>query len=310
MTFTKCPNCDRDVSDSAASCSSCGHAIRNAGEMYHRSSSPLAGVSAPRRSAARKLGRDVRRLYDRGLETAGRVTIRLLGLSTLGEFARRHGRVIVEIVLVVALIGVSLVRDGTSPQPINPSEASGAASSIDASQEQRLAAIRAQATLDYWRNLNAIIASLDNAPEEPKGLEEIASACKQGAETFGEIANQITKLPVANVDEELVAHADEAARVFNDLSFLATETANWATRSKHLKDHSESLPTMVESFLRGLRGDPFGKYNELKEKIAEMEEEQMALGQRRTSLMRTLVDLRSKDNRLRSVLSQRYGQEF
>jgi hypothetical protein len=134
---------------------------------------------------------------------------------------------------------------------------------------QQVASTRGQTTYEYWFLVHAILGRL-------------LSKDDRGPQDYFTEAKYLEKLPVVGVDNEAL----ECGAAYADL--LRT-IGNFAERTN-------SPAAMSNAFIRGLQGDMFGEYNELRaaeQRIAEQAEEVHRL-------CRTA----------RQTLSQRYKTEF
>jgi hypothetical protein len=133
--------------------------------------------------------------------------------------------------------------------------------------------ILAEGTLRYWQALRAVVA------EDPTRTRTDAEAM---VTRIRQMAAQIRAIPTSDVDPDAVQCGLDAACALKDVADQV--------------EANNSPAVLVEAFLRGLGGDPFGKG-------AEMLEAQSAL-QGQCRRVQTRLD------NTRAILSSRYGVEF
>jgi hypothetical protein len=133
--------------------------------------------------------------------------------------------------------------------------------------------ILAEGTLRYWQALRAVVA------EDPTKAGTNAGAM---VTRVRQMAAQIRDVPSSDVDPDAVQCGIDVACALKDVADQV--------------EANNSPAVLVEAFLRGLGGDPFGKG-------AEMIEAQSAL-QDQCRQVQTRLD------NTRAILSSRYGVEF
>lgn len=133
--------------------------------------------------------------------------------------------------------------------------------------------IVAQKTLAYSRRIEAAMTSI--SPAEKQTLQAIIAA-------FRRAAGQIRTLGAVDVDPNAVQCGNDVATVLGNIADFS--------------EQSNNPGVLIESFLRGLAGDPFGK-------TAELLEAQSALAQQ-------LKQVHTEVDNTRAILSSRYGIEF
>jgi hypothetical protein len=272
-----------------------------------------------RHSKAWEWGRQVRTLCDRMLEA------RFVRPSTLNamrgwretgaaEFLCKHGRVVGAAVLILVLVVASLRHDQPA-QPAasaeRPSEPMAhVANKISEAESTRTAHF--QATYANWSSLQAIQEEVDSLPRLPENQspDQMATQLTLSAERITEFAKRILALPTLNVDDEVVEYASKTAKLYSDTSSCVADLSAWIRKTQSVKEQSESAATMVESFFRGMMGDPLGKHSEIKVQMEGLDREHADLGNRVKELQRITSDLNADEHRLRALLSKRYDQEF
>jgi hypothetical protein len=130
-----------------------------------------------------------------------------------------------------------------------------------------------QATLDYWNRVIAICEAAGPA----EGMEAAVAV-----ETFRRAAQQIEALSTQQVDAEAVDCCLQLAGVVREAAGVI-ERAN-------------DPGTLVDAFVRGAAGDPFGAFNDQRVAEAELKKHLEAIHQRCQSV--------------RAALTGRYGIEF
>jgi hypothetical protein len=131
----------------------------------------------------------------------------------------------------------------------------------------------AQRTLAYWRGIGA--ATANRGPTENRTPQAAVASLRRAA-------SQIRGLPTADVDPDAVQCGNDAAVVLNNLADFV--------------EQSNNPGVLVEAFLRGAAGDPFGA-------TADMLDAQSAVSQQ-------LKQVQAELDNARAVLSSRYGVEF
>lgn len=133
--------------------------------------------------------------------------------------------------------------------------------------------ILAEGTLRYWQALRAVVA--EDPTKTGTNTEAMVTRIRQ-------MAAQIRDVPTSDVDPDAVQCGIDVACALKDVADQV--------------EANNSPAVLVEAFLRGLGGDPFGKG-------AEMLEAQSAL-QGKCRRVQTRL------NNTRAILSSRYGVEF
>lgn len=131
----------------------------------------------------------------------------------------------------------------------------------------------AQATLEYWTQVQAIFARAE---------QQLASGRFSTASVIRDAAHAVQILPTLNVDPQV---ADWSLRA-----------AGWCEQFANLIEVSSKPSTFVAAFMRGAQGDPFGVANEL------------AAAERQS--LNNYQSLRQEGIRLRAQLTTHYRIEF
>lgn len=134
--------------------------------------------------------------------------------------------------------------------------------------------IVAQQTYEYWCGLTQIIRSVLPSDTRPDAQTMAA--------LFRQAVAKIRALPTSDVDQDAVQCGIDAATVFANLAGYI--------------DHENDPARLVEAFLRGAAGDPFGP-------AADSLSTHSALGQQ-------LQQIAIEFDNARAILSSRYGVEF
>ena len=131
----------------------------------------------------------------------------------------------------------------------------------------------AQKTLAYWRAMgDATTRALRSDNRTPQA---VVAAIRQAV-------GQIRALPAVDVDPDAVQCANDVAVVLGNLADFI--------------ERSNNPDVLVESFFRGMAGDPFGT-------MTEALDAQSALGQQ-------LKQVQNELDNTRAILSSRHGVEF
>lgn len=159
---------------------------------------------------------------------------------------------------IVLVVIAALVGSGESDRAALP-----------ATQEQMVA----QRTLAHWKGIGAATGSRGQAGNQTP--QAMVAALRQSA-------GQIRALPTVDVDPDAVQCGNDAATVLGNLADFI--------------EQSNNPGVVVEAFLRGAAGDPFGT-------AAEVLDAQSLLSQQ-------LKQVQTELDNARAVLSSRYGIEF
>lgn len=133
--------------------------------------------------------------------------------------------------------------------------------------------IVAQRTFTYWKSIAAVTSRTNQS--EIRTPEAMIVALRG-------VATQIRALPASDVDPDAVQCGNDTATVMGNLGDFI--------------EQSNSPGMLVEAFLRGAAGDPFGK-------TAEVLDSQSAISQQ-------VKQVQAEVDNTRATLSSRYGVEF
>lgn len=175
--------------------------------------------------------------------------------------------VLLPIILVAMMAFVRGYRSVAEP-PVAP-----VSNEPQVSEEYLIQQRQAQRTLEFWNALRVaggeVAACTD---DDPSVMSDALREC----------ATRIAALPTADVDPDAVQCGVDFAIVLQNMA-------------DHIQRSND--PTMlIESFIRGAAGDPFGTSAELMEA--------------QSDIVKQLQHVREQAVRTRAVLSSRYGVEF
>ncbi len=122
--------------------------------------------------------------------------------------------------------------------------------------------------------------------------------------------DEITRLPTLDVDQDAIDVGSKMAEFLSESDALLTPLERLVRDAEAFDARATSSELMVESFVRGVFGDPFGTTNELRTTQGELSDRhQQILGQAEV-LQSRANELRIFGSRMRAKLTARYGIEF
>lgn len=169
------------------------------------------------------------------------------------------------------------------------------------------------ATRHYWNQLHQLSQKgqdVERRLERARTPTQFASALDQASRTFHEIARGVNRLPVENVDRDVVAYASESVVVLNRTATWAQQTAALTREFQALADHAQSPEALAEAFIRGFFGDPTGTHDDLVIADAQLRQQAHLLEREWARIEQQLNALGRQEMMLRRRLSEQYGGEF
>jgi hypothetical protein len=201
-------------------------------------------------------------------------------------------------VLSVVVVGIVLVVSfSTSDEPIS----GGGHLSRQSS-----------ATLAYWDQLRQIGDGLDdeNAFTETDSAEQYAAQLQQQRKAIDGATEEITRLATLDVDQDAIEVGTKMAEFLSESDALLASLERLVKDGEALGARATSAELMVESFVRGFFGDPFGTTYEMRAEQGKLSDRhQRILGQAEL-LQSRANELRIFGSRMRAKLTTRYGIEF
>ena len=194
------------------------------------------------------------------------------------------------IVTLVLLVGGLVVVNLPSKPNATPSDLS----------------IEADATLSYWTSLGSIGSSLNNDTSDARG----SSTLGQKSQQFRTAAEQISRLPVLNVDKDAVEIGSKMVELLGESELVFAAMEKLVDDANEFGNRSTSGEKMVESFVRGFLGDPFGVHQEMLAEQGKLGDRHQRLLDQFEAVQRKSNELRAATNRARSALTTRYRIEF
>jgi len=168
------------------------------------------------------------------------------------------------------------------------------------------------ATLAYWDQLRQIGDGLDdeNAFTETDSAEQYITQLEQQRKVIGGAIEEITRLATLNVDPDAIDVGTKMAEFLNESDALLASLERLVREAEAFGARATSAELMVESFVRGFFGDPFGTTNEMRAEHRELSDRhQRILGQAEI-LQSRANELRIFASRKRAKLTARFGIEF
>jgi len=208
------------------------------------------------------------------------------------------GASIAVVVLLVAIIAVVLIWNNIERSPN-----AGTASASDQSS----------ATLAYWDALRRIGDDLDKAQAnttEPESADEYAAQFQQQREAISSEIDQISDLPTLDVDPAAIELGLKTTELLGDVDVLLSSFQRLVNDARHFGARANSAEMMIESFVRGFFGDPFGTHDELKAEQGTLSARHQQLLDQAEVIQRKANELRVFGDRTRATLTARYGTEF
>lgn len=168
---------------------------------------------------------------------------------------------------------------------------------------------QSKATLDYWKQLQQIGNSLDQAIEnmgeigQASDLEKVGSHCDAAAQS-------ILALSMRNVDSDAILAGENLVRNLKDVAIFNRSFAQLTQEAQRFSEYSNSAEVFIESFMRGLTFDPLHTVDRLQDESEEIKS-------RYQDLMREFEDLQKaesryliENNRIRAKLTEKFGIDF
>jgi hypothetical protein len=191
------------------------------------------------------------------------------------------------------------------------------------------------ATLAYWNSLNGLeqrcsqtVTNLLNMVVEENPQLTKAQMMVLAAEKYSEIINEFLKaicaLPVRNVDQRLIAettddmrYCTKFAREFKGMAESLNAYAEWSKGTSIPASDESFLTDILDSFIMGLRGQPFAGYDKMKNDAARLggQGEQIATQylshlEALNTLIQEADEQKIKELELRQYLTIKYDVEF
>ncbi len=170
------------------------------------------------------------------------------------------------------------------------------------------------ATTGYWKQMDflrrQLIAKLPKDSFD-QSIPNAIAHCGQNVAAYRDAARAVSEIPPQHVDPAIVELASKEIAFYNRAALMHETLQSWLKQVEGLKTHSESWGTMVESFMRGLGGDPFGKANDLLSEGDHLKVSFKSTVQPKIeSLMVERMSLQTETSQLRLLLSQKYGTQL
>ena len=171
---------------------------------------------------------------------------------------------------------------------------------------------QSSATLAYWNQLREIGDGLDdeNAFTETDKAEQYALQLQQQRSAIGRAIDEITRLATLDVDEDASEVGAKMAEFLSEFDALLASLERLVKDSEAFGARSTSADLMVESFVRGFFGDPFGTTNELRAEQGKLSDRHQRILGQAEALQSRANELRIFGSRMRAKLTARYGMEF
>lgn len=169
------------------------------------------------------------------------------------------------------------------------------------------------ATWNYWLSLKRIGSQFDGFEKETeraKSPDDIVRAFRKIVLVIQKVNREIGALSVYNVDQDATFFAAQMTEHLNHLASLIRDFADFIEEAKTFTNWSNSPEAGIEAFLRGVLGDPLGTFNDTRAEANRLEKQRLALQNRWSKLEEKLNAFDSTELKVRSVLSQRYNQDF
>lgn len=171
----------------------------------------------------------------------------------------------------------------------------------------------AGATRAYWEGVAGAARRADTSGkgnDRPATVAGVKWVLDRGATALRSATGEVRSLPVLGVDPEAVAHAARVTDLWARTAALTEELGEFVVGIKAFRDDATSAGVLVESFVRGMAEDPFGKTRELQAGDAELRGRWRVLEQRKKALVDEDARLEADEMALRSRLSGRYRLDF
>lgn len=173
----------------------------------------------------------------------------------------------------------------------------------------------AMASYRYWEGLKAVISEVQGLEDvldssQPETLDEMRFTFRMVSEAYEGFATDISQFSVVDVDPEIVKFAGKYVDILQEGSDLLNTFRALIEEIAAQQEYAGSFQVGVESFVRGLLGDPMGTANELKQKGYQLEEKRQKLVSRERDLESRESALSSDELILRADLSKKYECEF
>ena len=171
---------------------------------------------------------------------------------------------------------------------------------------------RAEATQRYWDQfcrIDSQTASL-GPKVSANTAQEVREAMNARADTCRTAIQSITHLEVRDVDPDLIDLGGQKMAVLGQFAPKFDGLSEQLTRLEALKERADSTGVLVESFIRGLFGDPFGTSDELKGEGKALDASIRVLLDELRKLEVENNDISVRMTRLRAELMNRYSRDF
>ncbi len=167
----------------------------------------------------------------------------------------------------------------------------------------------------YWNSMRETIENVQGFDKvmdktQPENAESVRLVFDMTAAAYSSYAEQISQLPVVHVDPAIVGFARDYIQLLRESASLVSQFRILADEMQAQHTYANSTEVGVESFMRGLLGDPLGKASELNQQGRLLEGRSQELSRRARELNDQESALGTTELVLRSELTARYKIEF
>lgn len=170
-----------------------------------------------------------------------------------------------------------------------------------------------RATVDYWVSLNKIskeVAADDGEMTGGDSLPELLKLMSGLQAKLNKVQSRIHGLPVANVDEDLLAFTHRLLEALQKFDMVTESFSLFLKEVNAENESSKSFSELVKHFLRGYSGDFTSSFNEMDNLKQERKARFHVLLSQMQAAQAQFNQVRSAQLPLRALLTKKYGVEF
>jgi hypothetical protein len=164
------------------------------------------------------------------------------------------------------------------------------------------------ATQQNWMRMRQILVSLNGTSDfgEQRTLPGLISCLQRAQVAHSDAASEIAKLPIRDVDPEVVAFGASLIRLLNGSSAYFGRMRTIYSDRQRLEKYAVSPEAFIESALRGFAGDPLGKFDEIRATDQQLGAEFRESQREFRTLIAVGGELRAKELQLRAAMYAKY----
>lgn len=172
---------------------------------------------------------------------------------------------------------------------------------------------RRAATYAYWAELSRIcnkFIAASQGMDKVQTPESIIEKLEKANKLYRNLSDDIGQLPSSLVDADAVALGADYIQALNECAILSQDMIDLMKLDTQLQAAADSPSVAVESFIRGLMGDPLGKVNEFKSASQKLANDGDQLRARWATIQQRIATFDAREVKLRAALAEKYRRDF